>query len=158
MNNPAAGSPASVVICALADRRYAIPVADLVEISALVRITPLPAAPPAVLGVINRHGRVIPLLDLRQCLGMTGAVLGLETLFVVVRGGPEQPDAAAGLVVDSVERVATLPPGAITLPAQSGPYIQGMAATQGDSPLLVLDVPALLDAFSPSVLSLERTA
>ncbi len=147
------GEPVPVVVCAVGEQHYAILVADILEVAALVQLTPLPEAPPELVGVVNRRGEVLPILDLRLCLGQQAGPLDLATLFVVVQAGEQQ----AGLIVDDVLEVTTLPAQAFRLPAHSGPYVRGMA-TAGQQPLLVLDVAALLQAFAPVELPVERQA
>lgn len=140
----------SVVVCAIGEHLYAIPVDAIMEVAALVKYTPLPAARPEVLGVINRRGTIIPLLDLRLCLGQKANPPDLSTLFVVVQEG----EYTAGLVVDDVKEVITLPATAFKLPTQSGPYVKGMAAAS-QTTLVVLDTAALLRAFAPTNLAVE---
>ncbi len=137
------------VICLAGKQQYAIPVADILEVAAMVRLTPLPDAPPEVLGVINRRGAVIPLLDLRRCLDHPAAPPDLNTLFVVVQGA----SMIAGLVVDDIKEVAALP-AVNAPPARSGPYVQAIAILN-ELPVLVLDVAALLRAFAPADLAVE---
>lgn len=139
--------PVAVVVCAIGDQAYAIPVGDILEVAALVEITPLPEAPPEVLGVVNRRGMIIPLLDLRLCLGQPAPPPSLSTLFVVVQA----EDLLAGLIVDDVRAVVTLPTDALKPRAKSGPYVKGMAVVDHD-PLLVLNTAALLHNFAPSEL------
>lgn len=140
----------SALICRVGDSQYAIPVADIVEVAAMVRLIALPEAPPEILGITNRHGKIMPLLDLRRCLNHPAPPPDLNTLFVVVRG----PAYLAGLVVDDILEVTSLPDTAMHPAAQSGPYIRGMAIIN-QQPLLVLDVPTLLRNFAPSELSVE---
>lgn len=142
--------PISAVICAVGDQRYAVPVNDILEVAALVNLTPLPDAPAEVLGVVNRQGDVIPILDLRLCLGKSAGALDLSTLFIVVEGA----GYTAGLVVDDIQAVTTLPQKAFRLSAKSGPYVQGMTAID-QKPVLVLDTAALLRTFAPSDLAVE---
>ncbi len=144
--------PRVFVICRVGSQHYAITVDDLLEVTAMVRLTPLPAAPPEVLGVVNRHGTVMPLLDLRACLGQPAAPPDLNSLFVVVRG----PAYSAGLVVDDILEVTALPGEIRHPPAQSGPYVRGMTIL-GEQPILILDTVALLRTFAPSDLAVEGT-
>ena len=139
--------PVAVVVCAIGEQAYAIPVADILEVAALVEITPLPEAPREVLGIVNRQGAIIPLLDLRLCLGQPAPPPSLSTLFVVVQAG----DQAAGLIVDDVRAVVTLPADTLKSRAKSGPYVQGMAVVDQE-PVLVLSTAALLNNFAPSEL------
>jgi purine-binding chemotaxis protein CheW len=139
--------PVAVVVCAIGEQAYAIPVADILEVAALVEITPLPEAPQEVLGVVNRRGAIIPLLDLRLCLGQSAPPSSLSTLFVVVQAGEQ----VAGLIVDDVRAVITLPSETLKPRAKSGPYVKGLAVID-DDPLLVLSTAALLNNFAPSEL------
>ncbi len=139
-----------VMICVVGEHRYAIPVADILEVSALVQMIPLPESPPEVRGVVNRHGSLIPILDLRLCLGQEAGPLTLATLFVVVRGANQ----VAGLVVDDVSEVMSLSTDSLTRLARSGPYIRGMAVAD-QKPLFVFDVAALLQTFAPVDLPVE---
>ncbi|MBN2470557.1 MAG: purine-binding chemotaxis protein CheW [Anaerolineae bacterium] len=144
--------PAVFVICRVGEQQYAISVADMLEVTAMVRLTPLPAAPPAVLGVVNRHGAVMPLLDLRVCLGQPAEPPDLNSLFVVVRG----PEYVAGLVVDDILEVTALGGEIQHPPAQSGPYVRGMTILN-EQPILILDTTALLRMFAPPDLAVEGT-
>ncbi len=51
---------------ALDDQRYALHLSAVELIVRMVAITPLPQAPPIVLGIVNVHGRVVPVVDLRR--------------------------------------------------------------------------------------------
>lgn len=144
--------PDVFVICRVGSQQYAISVADMLEVSAMVRLTPLPAAPPEVLGVVNRHGAVVPLLDLRACLGQPAAPPGLNNLFIVVR---DQADIA-GLVVDDILEVTALPGEIRHPPAQSGPYVRGMTILS-EQPILILDTGALLRTFAPPDIAVKGT-
>jgi purine-binding chemotaxis protein CheW len=48
------------------DHVFAVPVSDLMEIVRLPAISPVPMSPPALLGLANMHGSVVPILDLRN--------------------------------------------------------------------------------------------
>jgi purine-binding chemotaxis protein CheW len=143
--------PVSAVICAVGEQLYAIPVNNILEVAALVRLTSLPDAPEEILGVVNRQGQVIPVLDLRLCLGKKAGQIDLSTLFIVVQGA----GYTAGLIVDDVREVTSLPAQAMQLSARSGPYIQGMTVIE-QAPVLVLDTAALLRTFAPSDLAVGR--
>lgn len=149
---PGQDAPLPVVVCVVGDQRYAIPVRSIIEVAALVQLTPVPDAPAGMLGVVNRHGAVLPVLDLRQRLGGAAGRLDLSTMFIVVEEGPAY---RAGLVVDDILDVTTLPAGAITRPAERSAYLDGMT-TFAEAPLLILDVAALLGAVPAPELPPER--
>ena len=53
--------------------------------------TPLPRAPPAVLGVVSIQGRMLTVLDLRALLGeMVGEAAGTARTFIIALRGDEQ--------------------------------------------------------------------
>ncbi|GAB4572176.1 MAG: chemotaxis protein CheW [Anaerolineae bacterium] len=143
----------AAVICLLGDRQYAIPVADILEVAAMVHLTPLPESAPELLGLANRHGEVLPILDLRLCLGHDASPTTMNTLFVVVRDA----DMMAGLVVDDIREVAQLPAETSKPPAHSGPYVKEVAILN-EQPVLVLNVQAILRAFAPTDLGVESDA
>jgi purine-binding chemotaxis protein CheW len=62
----APGIPSQVVVFALGDQLYALPLTAVERVVRMVAITPLPQAPAIVLGVINVRGQVMPVLNLRR--------------------------------------------------------------------------------------------
>src|SRR3989338_9303720 len=54
------------VVFRLDKQRYALPLAAVERVVRAVEVTPLPNAPPIVLGAIDFHGRVLPVLDVRR--------------------------------------------------------------------------------------------
>src|SRR5580704_1960646 len=57
---------AQLVVFRLDERRYALPLAVVERVVRAVDVTPVPKAPPIVLGAIDVHGRVLPVLDIRR--------------------------------------------------------------------------------------------
>jgi chemotaxis signal transduction protein len=99
---------------------YALAIDAVVEVAAMVELIPLAGGPPAALGLVNRRGAPLLLLDLSAALsaaataqvGATpGAVLhknpSADTLFIVVRGGADTATDATllGLVADEIHGV-----------------------------------------------------
>jgi purine-binding chemotaxis protein CheW len=81
---------------------YALPVEEVVEVDELGEVTPMPGAPPAVLGVCNLRGQVVPVVDLATVLGLADAPK--ERMMIV-----EDESGRAALVVSEVMDVGTLP-------------------------------------------------
>src|SRR4051794_25859201 len=46
--------------------RYALPASQMVEVVPLVSLKMLPQAPPGVAGILNYHGRPVPVIDLSE--------------------------------------------------------------------------------------------
>lgn len=85
----------------LAQQYYALAIADVVEVVAMMQVDSLPDMPQAVLGVVNRHGAALMMLDLRLAFGVDAAPFDLDTLFIVGRHQQQM----VGLVVDEVLQV-----------------------------------------------------
>ncbi|MEM9068131.1 MAG: chemotaxis protein CheW [Myxococcota bacterium] len=85
--------------------RYAVDILKVREIINPLTIVDLPHAPPAVLGVADHRGEVVPIIDLRQRFALPRATETRRTKWIIVSleapGGP----SAAGLVVDAVTDV-----------------------------------------------------
>ncbi len=60
----------ALVTFTLGQQTYCLPVADVYEVVRMIAITPLPGAPPEVLGAINVRGIPVLVLDMRQRLGL----------------------------------------------------------------------------------------
>ncbi len=127
----AAGQDAiPVLILALSKERYAVDLPDVVEVLAPVRPTPVPGIAAVFAGVINVHGEIRPVLDLRRLLGMPAPVVAtagsgpLARVILLRQHGLE-----LGLQIDSVEQIRWIGRGELerarTGAIGSSPYIQG---------------------------------
>ena len=74
------------------------------EIRGWTAPTPIPNAPPYVLGVINLRGLVMPVLDLRARLGLGETVATSRHVYMVV----QHEDRVVGLMVDAVQETFTV--------------------------------------------------
>jgi len=100
-----------VMVVGLGDERHGVDLADVAEVLPPVRVTPVPGAEAVFAGVINVHGEIRPVLNLRHWLGMEALPDHPpgETLMRVIllrKDGREM-----GLQVDSVEQIRWIAPG-----------------------------------------------
>jgi purine-binding chemotaxis protein CheW len=112
------------LVLPIGDDRYAVDLTDVREVVPDPALTPLPGAPPAVLGVVNLRGELVPVLDTATLLG----VGRLERVaFVAVA---EADEGLAGLATDGEPATAALeqPVGAAELPAATTRYALGAGA------------------------------
>lgn len=116
------------------DERYAFPVETVREVARGLEFTPVPGAPPAVRGVHNLRGEVIPVLTLAALLGLEG---GEADCVVVAEDGGRR----AGLTVDELLDVRELPDESNDAEAP----LAGSALVDGDL-VGIVDVRAILDA------------
>ena len=73
----------------LGDHLYGIDVRAVREVLVQSRITPVPLAPPAVVGVTNLRGRIVTAIDLRRRLDLPERPAGSEPVSVVVEADDE---------------------------------------------------------------------
>jgi purine-binding chemotaxis protein CheW len=67
----------------LANQHYALPIEQVLEVAAMVSITTVPDAPPAMLGLANRHGEVLPIIDMRKAFRLPTSEITVATMFIV---------------------------------------------------------------------------
>lgn len=85
----------------LGDVHYAVPIERVREIVNPLPLTELPHAPPAIAGVADHRGEVIPVIDLRTRFGLEPQPDQRRTKWVLVR----VDDRSVGLRVDRVTEV-----------------------------------------------------
>jgi purine-binding chemotaxis protein CheW len=74
--------PISLVVFSLEGQRYALQLSAVERVLPMVALAPLPKAPAVALGVINLHGTVIPVLDIRLRFGFPPRDHGTAHLLV----------------------------------------------------------------------------
>jgi purine-binding chemotaxis protein CheW len=126
---------------------FGLDVATVQEVIRHQNVTRLPLASPAVRGVINLRGRIVPAVDLRRCLGMGAAPSGMDPANIIVRAAGT---AAVSLLVDGIGDVVEAPETAFertpeTLRGVARDLIQGVYTVQSGL-LLVLDIGKVLRA------------
>ncbi|WP_300526177.1 chemotaxis protein CheW [Aminiphilus sp.] len=94
------------LVFSVAEQRFALPVEGIERVVAAAETTPLPDAPPFVLGVVNVGGEAAPVVDLRQRLGAPRRDMLLSDRFLLVR----DEGRLFALLVDGVEGVCALEP------------------------------------------------
>lgn len=85
----------------LADQYYALPIDNVVEVVAMMTVSTLSNAHDAVLGMINRHGEAVPMLDIRIAFGLLAVPPDESTLFIVAQTQGHH----VGLIVDEILQV-----------------------------------------------------
>lgn len=98
-----------IVMFLLGGRRYALPIDIVQEIQQIVALTEFPDTSPALIGMVNLRGAVVPVIDLRILIGVPQQPFTLETPMIVCRSG----EALVALIVDEVVDVIRLPEGCI---------------------------------------------
>lgn len=89
------------VTFALGGETFGLPVTHVVEILRVSGITRVPHAPPTVRGMTNMRGKVLPVVDLRVCLGLPPVELDAQRRILVIASRGRH----IGLLVDAVQQV-----------------------------------------------------
>ena len=127
--------------CVVGDVRYALPVEIVREIVNPLLLVELPAPPPAVLGVTDHRGELLPVISLRACFALPAMFATRRTKWIVTVVG----DRPVALVVDAVTEVfatASLRPTPELGADASGRGVVAVADNAG-SLVFVLDPTAL---------------
>ncbi len=98
------------VVFRLGGASYGLPIRLVREVERVGRITPLPGAPGLVVGLINLHGEILPLLETRLLLKVEPAEGPSAGYLVVVETGDEEQPVA--WLVDELGGIALVEPAA----------------------------------------------
>lgn len=105
-----------LVVFGLAHENYGVDIAAVQTIVKVQPITPVPHAPAHVLGLINLRGVVVPVIDLRERLGMPRSERTKDSRIVIVEIRRWQ----AGMLVDSVSEVLRVSSDSVEPPPALG--------------------------------------
>ena len=125
----------------LASERYAVESRLVQEVHPLRDLTPVPCTPPFVLGIVNVHGRILPVLDLKKFFDLPERGLTDLHRIILVRGN----DLELGLLADVIVGVRSveadsLQPSLPTLTGIRADFLKGVS----DERLVVLDLDRIL--------------
>lgn len=97
-------SVGQVVVFTMDGQQYALPIEAVQEIQQIVDYTPVPGSVPALVGMIDLRGIVVPLIDLRLLLGLNATPFHLDTPLIFGEAGT----VLVAYAVDGVEDVLDL--------------------------------------------------
>lgn len=103
----AAGGQDEHVTLAIGEQMFGLPIGRVHDVFMPSALTPVPLAPPEIVGLLNLRGRVVTAVCLRRRLGMPERQEGARPMAI----GLEHQGESFGLLVDSVGEVLRLPPG-----------------------------------------------
>lgn len=132
------------VIFYLGGTEFAVPIEQVIRIVPLVKSVRVPRAPAFLEGVINLHGDIVPIVDLKKRFQLAETPYGDEARIIVVRLDGQ----SVGITVDGVAEILWLPVDAIDPPPAmiadiSGVYLTGVA-TQDERLFVILDLDRVL--------------
>jgi purine-binding chemotaxis protein CheW len=134
------GVGAELICVSIGEHLYAIDIMQVREIRGWTVSTPLPHAPPHVLGMINLRGSILPVIDLGSLLGVGKTEVSTSSVVMVA----QIEDHQVGLLVDAVCDILMVGENMLQEPPNVGErvrdFVAGVMTTdQGIVTLLSLD-------------------
>ncbi|GAB6144490.1 chemotaxis protein CheW [Desulfocicer niacini] len=88
----------------VAHQQFALPLKQVARVLRMVALIPVPEAPDVIAGLMNIHGKVMPVISLRARLGLESSCPDVNDRIVLIKTG----DRTLGLIVENVEAVLTV--------------------------------------------------
>ena len=127
--------------------KFAVHVENVQEVVEVDQITKLPHAPVYMLGIINLRGKILPLIDTRQKLGLPPVEISNSNRILILDiKNAEDKKMLIGATVDIAREVVTIDQPQIQDPAHiqysNSASLAGIVNDQGDI-TMILDIAAL---------------
>lgn len=140
-----------IVMFTLDNRRFALPLTAVEKVILAVDIAPLPKAPDIVMGVIDMHGRIIPVVDIRKRFSLPEHEINLSDQLIISKSATR----TVGILVDDVGSVVDLSEDELInadaiLPRME--YVEGVATLKDDI-VLIHDIDKFLSLEEERTLS-----
>ena len=135
-----------ILVFVLGKEEYGVDILKVQEIRGYEKVTPIPAAPAYLKGVVNLRGIIVPVIDLRVKFGMAEPKYDSFTVVIILRVAGR----VIGMVVDGVSDVVGLAPNEVKPAPQLGSlvdssYLAGLAV-QNERMILLLDIEKFLSS------------
>ncbi len=132
----------------LASTRYALPLANVLEIGTIPEMTPVPNLPEWVAGVTNLRGEILSVVDIRAFLGIGRCERLKDNRLVVLRTMDDAMQCA--ILVDQVNGIHVIAPERVRPPkapveASLQPFVEGIHDDDGRL-IVVVNMDRLLKA------------
>jgi len=137
----AAGEVIDIVEFALSYERYGVESSCVREVLPLKDLTPLPGTPPFLIGVVNVHGQIISVIDIRKFFDLPAEALSeANNIIIVTKDGME-----LAILTDAITGLRSIPlqdiqPSLPTLTGVRAEYLKGVTSER----LAILDVLKIL--------------
>lgn len=123
---------------------FGIPIAEVVQIIGMQKITEIPEFPEYAKGIINLRGSIIPIIDVRIRLKKPVMDYNDRTCIIVT----DIKGSLFGFIVDQVDEVTEIPDESIAAPPQMGQeetsrYLTGVAKIK-EKIVLIMNIRKIL--------------
>jgi purine-binding chemotaxis protein CheW len=134
----------------LGKETFAVDISTVREVLELTAVTHIPRTPTFMRGVINLRGNAVPVVDMRQKLGMSAQKDTVETCIIIVEIDFEGDITVMGALVDSVNEVFEMGENDIEPAPKMGAavdasYIKGMGR-QDNEFIIIMDIGKIFSA------------
>jgi purine-binding chemotaxis protein CheW len=130
----------------LGNEEYGVDILKVQEIRGYEKVTPIPASPAYLKGVVNLRGTIVPVIDMRVKFGMPEPRYDSFTVVIVLRVAGR----VIGIVVDAVSDVVRLTAGEVKDAPRLGALVDSSflagLATQDERMILLLDIEKFLSS------------
>jgi purine-binding chemotaxis protein CheW len=134
--------PSRLCLLTFGGERLAVDLSHVSEVFKVDSITAVPGMPPALIGVANLRGAIVPVVDLHPSLGLPS--VAAPHYAIVIRRGAQH----VGVLIDEVPEMHTtefgdvleMLPGEVT---RQRPFLSGVLTMEG-RPIGMVDVARLL--------------
>lgn len=118
---------------------YGLPIGIVQEIKAWTGVCPLPGSVPALCGVMNLRGAIVPVYDLSMVQdGVATTVTPAHVVVILTL-----QDRTVGLLADAVQDILTVEPSQIQLPPGGSSLVTGLVQDTARM-VMILDPARLL--------------
>ena len=133
-----------VLLVQLTGELYALPSASVREVVRYRAYTPVPGAPPALPGILNQRGMILPVVDLQLMLGLESMPPTRATRLVVVSHSEVDMALLAERVLDLVALPAdAIDPPPAALDSSRARFLRGIVHYE-QQPVALLDLDELI--------------
>jgi purine-binding chemotaxis protein CheW len=130
-DNANSNSLTCLVLFSLDERSFGLHLSAVERVFHIVEVTSLPKAPRCVLGIINLHGTIVPVFNIRERFGLPERATLLSDQLVIAR----TTKRTVALLVDSVSGVVDRTPDNSTPTREILPgmeYVEGVMRLEDD--------------------------
>ena len=137
-----------VIAFKLSEELVGVPIEQVIEITSNKDITPVPKAPSYVIGVMNLRGKIVPVINLKEHLGIPFTIpenIYQENKIVIL----ETPKGEVGIIVDEIigsikfpeDEILPEPIGTIGIDVK---FISGVVQLDGEL-LIILNIESIFN-------------
>lgn len=92
------------------EHAFALPLTQVNRVIRAVAVTTVPESSKKVQGVIDFQGKIVPLVNLRECLGMRAKEISLDDRFLLL----DTPKRLLAITVDAVDKLKEINDGELS--------------------------------------------